>query len=347
MGVEHLVGGTVGWLRSSIGLAIVILLASSAGQAMALAAIGAASFADAEDRPSWLVLVQNQLFDSPKNTSRGSMTSNQRSLLQNLLDLPGLTDRETRLFRETLQRNRRLSSAAEEELRRYLRQRIAELEREQERQRVEELEKQRLAELERRRQEERERQRQEELEKQRLAELERQRQEELEKQRLAELERQRQEESEPQRLEELEKQRLADLERQRLAKLEEEEAKAQAKPPPKQEALTELQRELLMHFLALTFISSVEKGMVQKLLDDNRLLSAVEEARLQQRYAGLQSILNPPKPVTNQTAEKEDVIASKPSPVQPAQDESLKSNSDKTDLLELLPRFKVEMPSPI
>lgn len=45
--------------------------------------------------------------------------------------------------------------------------------------------------------------------------------------------------------------------------------------------------------------------------------------------------------------EKEDVIASTPPPIQQTQEQERESNSDKADLLEILPRFKIEMPSPI
>ena len=343
----------MGWLRISIGPAIVILLALNAGQAMALTTFKAASFA--EERPSWLVLAQDRLLDVRPNPSQSGLSQNQRRLLENLLRLPTLSDDQRKLLQETLRRNQRLRAEVEQRLKRILDQQLADLERQRERERLEALESQR--EDERQRTAELERQRQEELERQQAAELERQRREEEERRRAAALERQRQEERERQRAAELERQRQEqerqrqeEEERRRLAALEqerrdEEERRKQEEPKtPPPEILTSQQRQLLADLIDLRAMSSVEKGMMRKILEDNRRLNATEEARLQQRYAALQTFED--LQASDDTNE-DDVAVLDPPEDLPAKQGATESEPDEVDLLELLPRFKIEMPSPI
>ena len=345
---------------------------------MALTTLEALSRTNVGDQASSHVFVQDRLLDIQPNTSPSGLTTTQRLLLENLLNLPDLTVEEVRLFQRTLDRDRRLIAQAEQRLADILNQRLANLERQRAAEQgtagsrnknsnvpqswsgnvkrrngdapqswsanEQEEEQRRAAELGRQRQEE---------EQKRAAELERQRQEE-EEQRAAELERQRQDE-ERQRLAELERQRQEELEKQREAERQEELAAVTPEP----ESLTGSQRTLLGNLIGLSIMSSVERGMMQKVLDDNRRLSDAEEARLQQRYAALSVFEEetPPPPSDDEVPgeveerqEQNDVaVLEPPEPEsQPApEDDPAAEDDGEIDVIDLLPRFKVEMPSPI
>jgi len=272
------------------GAVIAVLFVSQAGQAIALTALDSVSCFDEDDRGSLRLLVQDRFFDERTPQSPGGLSQNQRSLLQNLLNLPDLTDREKKVFRDTLQRNTLLATAAEDRLRRYLRERLDEIEREQEQHRIAEIERQRLEEEEQRRAVETERLRREE-EQQRVVAIERQRLEEAQR-RAAEAERLRHE---------LERQRIAEIERQRL---KEEQQRVAVIDPTRQEGfdeqpkasepkvLTHEQQKLLTDLIGMAAMSSTEKAILRKFLTENQRLSSSEEKRLKKRYAALKATEN-------------------------------------------------------
>jgi hypothetical protein len=164
-------------VTAAVGLFGIIVAAgcvADCGEAMALPAAAAleplaagAPFAGL-GRAGGLVLVQDRLILGVPDADPDSLSAAQRRLLEELLALPGLIPRETTLFRQTLERDRRLSAEQEAGLRQYLDAKLADIERQraaaEEQARRAEAERQRRAEAER--QAEAERRRQEALKQQ-------------------------------------------------------------------------------------------------------------------------------------------------------------------------------------
>ncbi len=279
----------MGLLRAHLSASLAVLLTLHTEQAFALTTFDPVSFVDANDHGSLRFLVQDRLFDNRLPHSPGELTQNQLGLLQNLLALPDLTEKEKKIFRETLQRNILLATAAEERLRRYLQERLDETEREQEKRRIAEIERQRLEE-EQRRAVETERLRREE-EQQRVVAIEWQRLEEAQR-RAAEAERLRHEQ-ERQRIAEVERQRLKE-EQQRVAVIDPARQEGFDEQPkaPEPKVLTHEQQKLLTDLIGMAAMSSTEKAILRKFLTENQRLSSSEEKRLKKRYAALKATEN-------------------------------------------------------